>query len=142
MDNDKDFLFNRRTSIEEKMSIPLVRKMKPSINQVTQTYGRVLVKELEKFDSKSKKVVVFSDSVQGAADFAQDFKQQHFINMLRSIIVNVAKKRGNLEFPKDDIQLINLLCMLPEDFESEDLEPNLKKYLKAQRNSLGYEKDY
>ena len=32
--------------------------------------------------------------------------------------------------------------MLPEDFESEDLEPNLKKYLKAQRNSLGYEKDY
>ena len=93
MDNDKDFLFNRRTSIEEKMSIPLVRKMKPSINQVTQTYGRVLVKELEKFDSKSKKVVVFSDSVQGAADFAQDFQQQHFINMLRSIIVNVAKKR-------------------------------------------------
>ena len=39
MDNEKDFLFNRRTSIEEKMSIPLVRKMKPSINQVTQTYG-------------------------------------------------------------------------------------------------------
>ena len=33
--------------------------------------------------------------------------------------------------------------MLTEDFESEDLEPNLKKYLKAQRNSLSsHDKDY
>ena len=136
MDNDKDFFGKRRTTLEEKMSRPLVRKMKPSINQVTQIYGKVLVKELQKFDLNSKKVVVFSDSVQGAADFSQDFQQQHFINMLRSIIVNVAKSSGNISFPEDDFDLISWLIISTEDFEDIDLEINLKKYIKEKRNTL------
>ena len=50
MDNDKDWLGKKITTLEEKIARPLVRKMKPSINQVTQIYGKVLIKELQKFN--------------------------------------------------------------------------------------------
>ena len=56
--------------------------MQPQIDAVIQSYGRAMVRDLTKEDISSRKIVAFSDSVQGAAEFAQRFEQQHFINML------------------------------------------------------------
>lgn len=80
------------TSVIEKMSIPIMRQMAPRIDAVLRVYGRVFIKELIKVDPKNKKVVTFTDSVQGAADFASNFEEEHYINTLRTIIISESKK--------------------------------------------------
>ena len=102
--------------------------MKPSINQVTQTYGRVLVKELKNLIVSQKKLLFLATRCREL----QILLKISTTTLYQHASFNYCKcrqKRGNLEFPEDDIQLINLLCIF-EDFESEDLEPNLKNILK------------
>ena len=80
------------TEIWEKMSLPIMREMAPSIDAVLRVYGRVFIKELFKINPKNKKVVTFTDSVQGAADFASRFEDEHFINTLRTVIISSSNK--------------------------------------------------
>ena len=60
-----------------------MRQMAPRIDAVLRIYGKVFLKEITNIDKGNKKVVTFTDSVQGAADFASRFEDEHFINTLR-----------------------------------------------------------
>ena len=138
IDYDREYGPNRRPTRDllEKLSSPLIKRMKPAINQSIQAYGRVLIKEITRNDSSAKKVVVFSDSVQGAADFAQSFQQQHFVNMLRSIIVRSGNDRVNIDLPSDDFEIIRLLAMSDERFMNHDIDENLRSYFTDLRQSF------
>jgi DEAD/DEAH box helicase domain-containing protein len=138
LDYDREYGSNRRPTRDliEKLSSSLIKRMKPAINQSIQAYGRVLIKEITRNDPGSKKVVVFSDSVQGAADFAQGFQQQHFVNMLRSIIVMSGNDRVAIDLPADDFEIISLLSMSPERFANQTMDENLRRYFTELRQSF------
>ena len=138
IDYDRDYGPNRRPTRDllEKLSSSLIKRMKPAINQSIQAYGRVLIKEITRNDLSAKKVVVFSDSVQGAADFAQSFQQQHFVNMLRSIIVSSGTDKMSINLPSDDFEIIRLLSMSDERFINQDIDENLRTYFTDLRQSF------
>ena len=138
IDYDRDYGPNRRPTRDllEKLSSSLIKRMKPAINQSIQAYGRVLIKEITRNDLSAKKVVVFSDSVQGAADFAQSFQQQHFVNMLRTIIVSSGTDKMSINLPSDDFEIIRLLSMSDERFINQDIDENLRTYFTDLRQSF------
>ena len=127
-DNDKEFKkFNesvKRTDIIEKMSMPLMRQMAPRIDAVLRIYGRVFLKELVEIDPSNKKVVTFTDSVQGAADFASRFEDEHFVNTLRTIIISTSKKLDAGLQGLLDIEIIKIIA-------GEDVEKEIDEEIKS-----------
>jgi len=134
-DSERTFNFRgKRNELSEIIRPSILLRMQPQIDAVIQSYGRAMVRDLTKEDISSRKIVAFSDSVQGAAEFAQRFEQQHFINMLRSIVVKVVSDRKNFVFKPEE--LIEIFLMSPEEFEQLNLEPDKKDYLRGFYSNL------
>ena len=113
--------------IWEKMSLPIMREMAPSIDAVLRVYGRVFIKELFKINPKNKKVVTFTDSVQGAADFASRFEDEHFINTLRTVIISSSNK---LNYGLDELSNEIIIKLIAGEEVDEKINKDLKEKVK------------
>ena len=107
-----------------KMSLPIMREMAPSIDAVLRVYGRVFIKELFKINPKNKKVVTFTDSVQGAADFASRFEDEHFINTLRTVIISSSNK---LNYGLDELSNEIIIKLIAGEEVDEKINKDLKE---------------
>jgi DEAD/DEAH box helicase domain-containing protein len=101
-----------------------IRNTAPTIDALLRIYGKSFLDDLSNIDTKNKKVISFTDSVQGAADFAYRLEEEHYINSLRSTIIKQAQERinSNLDFSVDDV----LRLIIEEDLENEDIDENFK----------------
>lgn len=126
-----DFWYS--TEIDEKLSIPIMRKMAPRIDAILRIYGRVFLKELSNIDVSNKKVVTFTDSVQGAADFASRFEDEHFINTLRTIIIAVGKKINTNVGNYSETDLLKLITNKDVSIE---VNESTKEKIKQFQNSI------
>ena len=135
--NDKDFKkvsdSVRPTNLIEKVSSPLMRQMAPRIDAVLRIYGKVFLKEITNIDKGNKKVVTFTDSVQGAADFASRFEDEHFINTLRTVIISSEKL---LNTNLDKFSDIDILKLVAKEEINLDVEEETRELIKIFADNL------
>jgi len=112
----------------------IIKTMAPRLDAVLRVYGRVFYKYLNKLGSS--KTVVFTDSVQGSADFAARFENEHFINSLRTLILIVCNQLSENEISNYSDEEIYSLILGDNNFEVSENVLSVIDSLKARYPNL------
>ena len=76
-----------------------------------------------KINPKNKKVVTFTDSVQGAVDLFR-FEDEHFINTLRTVIISSSNK---LNYGLDELSNEIIIKLIAGEEVDEKINKDLKE---------------